>query len=173
MTRSRFTFLFILVVVLIMPWLLCAGTLDDAPFHIVVPSSDWQIKETSAQPADKRVFIAASIVNTNTPNKRLASIAIKYVLKETSASTLDDLCAGFREGLAGNQTTQISETETTFLGYKAKVFIYLKTISNVTVYNEVTIFIANGYGWSLCSVGPLEKKDEIKKIISIYRNNPA
>ena len=171
---SRFQFIYIFLVVgIIVPRPLCAGTLDDAPFHIVVPNSDWEIMETAAQPADKRVFMAASIISTNTPNNRIASIAIKNILKEASASTLDDLCTGFREGLAGNQITQISETETTFLGYKAKLFIYLKTTSNVTIYNEVTIFIANGYGWNLCSFGPLERKDEIKHIINLYRKKLA
>ena len=144
--------------------------LDDAPFHIVVPNSDWQIKETKDQPTGNHAFIAASVVNTNT---RLGSIVIKYVLANTSGSSLNDLCAGIREGLTNQSVNQLSETETTFLGYKARIITFQQIKDNLTLYHEMTVFFANGYFWSIGCIGPSERKDEIKKIISFYQKNSA
>ena len=76
-TRAGRMLLFLSVVVaMLIPWLLCAGTLDDAPFRVVVPGSEWQIQDSTAQPMGKNVFLAAAISNTNT---LLKSVVVKAV----------------------------------------------------------------------------------------------
>jgi hypothetical protein len=66
MQRSLLTFkLSALAAIVIVPRLF-AGTLEDAPFRVVVPSSEWQIEDSTAQPMGKDVFLAATVSNTNT-----------------------------------------------------------------------------------------------------------
>jgi hypothetical protein len=36
-------------------------------------------------------------------------------------------------------------------------------------YNEATVFVADGKGWTIAFVGPPDQKDEIKKIRSFYQ----
>lgn len=166
MIPSRFTITLSLVVALLSPRLLCAGTLDDAPFRVVLPGNDWQIEDSTAQPMGKDVFLVATIINTNT---LLKSVVIKAVLKETSDSSLGELCAGMRDTMANPAVKKISEADTTFLGYKARTFTYQVTQGAQTTYNEATVFVVDSKGWTIACVGRPEQKDEIKKIINFYR----
>ena len=150
----------------VIPRLLCAGTLDDAPFRVVVPSIEWRIEDSVAQPMGKDVFLAATISNTNT---LLKSVIIKTVLKRTSDSALDELCAGIRDSFSNPAVKKISESDTAFLGHKAKTFAYQVTQGDQTTYNEATIFVVGGTGWTIACVGRPEQKDEIKQIFSFYR----
>jgi hypothetical protein len=149
-----------------LPRLLCAGTLDDAPFRFVAPGPGWRIEDSTAQPMGQDVFLAASISNTNT---LLKSVVIKTVLHKASDSSLDELCAGMRDSFANPAVKKISEAGTTFLGYKARTFAYQVTQGDQITYNEATVIVAGGKGWTIGCVGRLEQKDEIKKIISFYR----
>lgn len=114
----------------------------------------------------KDVFLAATISNTNT---LLKSVIIKTVLKKASDSSLDELCAGIRDSFANPALKKISEADRTFLGYKAKTFTYQVTQGDQTTYNEATVFVAAGKGWTIACVGRPNQKDEIKKIITFYR----
>jgi hypothetical protein len=165
MKTSRFIFTFICVALFI-PYLVAAGTLDDAPFHVVVPSADWTISDSIAQPMGKDVFLVATISNTNT---LLKSVVIKTVLARQTDSSLDELCAGIRDTFSNPAVKEISEADSTFLGYHAKTFTYLITQGNLTTYNEATVFVADGKGWTIACVGRPEQKSEVKKIISFYR----
>ncbi len=166
MQRSLLTFkLAALAAIVIVPRLF-AGTLDDAPFRVVVPSSEWQIEDSTAQPMGKDVFLAATVSNTNTS---LKSVVIKTVLKNVLDSSLDELCAGIRDSFANPAVRKISEADTTFLGHKAKTFTYQITQGDQTTYNEATVFVAEGKGWTIACVGRPDQKDEIKKIIGFYR----
>jgi hypothetical protein len=151
---------------MLIPSLLCAGTLDDAPFRVVVPDGGWQIDDSTAQPAGKDVFLAATISNTNT---LLKSIVIETVLKKPSDSSLDELCAGMRDSFSNPAVKKISEADTKFLGHKAKVFTYQVTQGGQTTYNEATVFVANGKGWSIACIGRPGQKAEIKKILGFYQ----
>jgi hypothetical protein len=143
-----------------------AGTLDDAPFRVVVDSPAWRIEDSTAQPMGKDVFLVATISNTN---RSLKSVVIKTVLNKQSASALDELCSGVRDSFANPAVKKLSEIDTTFLGHKAKTFGYEITNGGQTTYNEATVFVAEGKGWTIAFVGPAIQKDEIKKIIGLYR----
>jgi CRISPR-associated protein Cas1 len=45
------------IMTMAMPCLLVAGTLDDAPFRVVVPNSDWKLDDSTAQPMGIRAKI--------------------------------------------------------------------------------------------------------------------
>ena len=108
----------------------------------------------------------ATINNTNT---LLKSVVIKTVLARQTDSSLDELCAGIRDTFSNPAVKEISETDSTFLGYHAKTFTYLITKGSQTTYNEATMFVADGTGWTIACVGRPEQRGEIKKIISFYR----
>ena len=110
------------------------------------------------------VFLAATISNTNT---LLKSVVVKAVLKKTSS--LDEFCAGIRDSFSNPAVKKISEADTTFLGFKARTFTYQVTQGDQTTYNETTVFVAEGKGWSIACIGRPDQKDEIKKIIGFYR----
>lgn len=143
-----------------------AGTLDDAPFHIVVPSSEWQNDDSTAQAVGKDVFIVATISNTNTLVK---SVIIKSVLKNVSGSALEEFIAGIRDSFSNPAVKEISEKNTSFVGYNAIRFSYEVTQGDQTTYNETIVFIAKNTGWTIVCVGRPDQKDEIKKISSFYR----
>jgi hypothetical protein len=170
MKLSQFTFVLTVAVTLLFPRWLWAGTLDDAPFRVVVPDGGWQVEDSVAQPMGKDVFLAATISNTNT---HLKSVVMKAVLKKASGSSLDELCAGIRDSFANPAVKKISEMDTTFLGYKAKAFTYEITQGGQTTYNEATAFVADGNGWTIACVGRPEQKNEIKKILGFYRKKAA
>ena len=166
MKTTPFTFILSLIVTLLIPGRLRAGTLDDAPFRIVVPGAEWQVQDSVAQSIGNDVFIVASINRTNT---LLKSVIIKAVLAKISESSLDAVCAGIRDSFANPAVKKISETDTTFLGYKAKTFAYLVTQGSQITYNEATIFVAGRNGWTIACVGRPEQKDQIRKIFGFYQ----
>ena len=151
---------------LVMPRLLNAGALDDAPFRVVVPGGGWQVEDSTAQPMGKDVFLVATISNTNT---LLKSVVVKTVLKKASESSLEELCAGIRDSFANPVVKKLSEVDTTFLGHKAKTFTYQITQAGQPTYNEAIVFVSGDTGWTIACVGRPDQKDEIKKIISFYR----
>jgi len=164
-SRPTLTFLLAAIVAMLIPGPLRAGTLDDAPFHIVVPDGGWQVADTAEHAVGKDVSVAATVSNTN----GLRSVVIKAVLQNASDSSLDDLCAGIRDSFANPAVYKISEGDTKFLGYKAKTFAYQISQGDTATYNEATIFIADGKGWTITSLGPAEKKEEVKKIIKFFK----
>lgn len=166
MKLARFTFTLSILLALLVPLLARAGTLDDAPFRIVVPSADWQVDGTTAKPMGKDTFLDATISNTKTP---LKSVVMSAALKKPSASSLDELCAGIRDSLANPAVKEISEADTTFLGYKARTFTYQVTQGKQTTYNVATVFVADGKGWTIVCVGQPDQKDEIKTIFGFYK----
>ena len=169
MKTSRLIFAFITAAAFFAR-LVCAGTLDDAPFRVVVPSADWQLEDSTAQPLGKDVFLAATISNTNT---HLKSVVIKTLLAKQTDSSLDELCAGIRDTFSNPAVKEISETNMLFLGYHAKAFTYLITQGSQPIYNHAIVFVADGKGWTIAFVGRPEQKDDIKKIIVFYRSRAA
>jgi hypothetical protein len=145
---------------------LLAGTLDDAPFRVVVPNQQWRVDDSVARPMGQGVVLAASITNTNTQTK---SVIIKAVVEKPSANSLDELCSGIRATLQNPAVKNISETDTIFLGHKAKRFVYQINQGAQAVYNETTVFVDGTVGWTIACVGRLDQKDEIKKIITFYQ----
>jgi hypothetical protein len=166
MTSPQFAALLSIVVSLLVPRLVFAGTLDEAPFRVVVPDGEWQIADSTARPMGGEVFLVATISHTNT---LLKSVVIKTVLKQTTDSGLDELCAGIRDSFANPAVQKVSEKDTTFMGYKAKAFTYEVTQGGQATYNEATVFIADGKGWTIACIGRSDQKDAIKKIIGFYQ----
>jgi hypothetical protein len=166
MKTSQFAFSLSLALALVSSQLSRAGTLDDAPFKIIVPSTEWQINDSTAQPMGNDVSIVATISNTNT---LLKSLVIKTVLTKASASPLDDLCAGINDTFSNPAVTKLSEAKTTFLGYPARTFAYQVTQGGQTTYNVAIIFVADGKGWTIAFVGRPDQKDEIKTAVKFYQ----
>ena len=88
MKLRRFSFTLRLILALFIPRLLDAGTLDDAPFRVAVPSSEWKVEDSAAQAMGKDVFLAATLSNTNT---LLKSVVIKALLKRDLFKTAYEL----------------------------------------------------------------------------------
>src|SRR5664280_434129 len=137
-----------------------AGTLDNAPFRVVLPSKDWKLNDSTAQEMGKDVYLVASVTSTNTKSK---SVIIKADSKESPASEFEGLCAGIRDSFSNPAVKKLSDEETTFLGYKARRFTYEV---NGNTYNEAVVFVAGNTGWTIASVGLLDKKDEIKNLFT-------
>ena len=158
----------VLVVMIAMatPCLLVAGTLDDAPFRVVVPNNDWKLDDSTAQPMGKDVFLVATAINAKAG---LKSVVIKAVnLKESPDSALEGLCAGMRDTLSNPAVKKISDAETIFLGRKARKFTYEIAQGDRMVYNEAIVFIVQNIGWTIACVGRAEQKDEIKQLFAFY-----
>ena len=163
---SRLICLLSLGLALFIPGLVSGGTLDDAPFRIVVPKAGWKVEDSTAQPMGKEVFLIATISNTNTLVK---SVVISTVLGKTTGSTLEEFCSAIRSSLESPVVKTISESGTKFLGFPARTFTYEITQGGQTIYNEATVFIADGRGWTIACVGRGDQKDEVKKMISYYQ----
>jgi hypothetical protein len=142
------------------------GTLEDAPFKISLPSNDWKLADSTAQDMGRDVFLLASITKTNSPVK---SVIIKTKIDGPIASALDELSAGIRDSFANPAVKKLSDTESTFVGYKARRFIYEITQNNQTTYNEAVVFVAGKTGWTIAGLGPTDQKDEVKKIFTFYQ----
>jgi hypothetical protein len=166
MMFSRLFLTLFLMVALFAPNLLRAGTLDDAPFRVVVPSTEWQIDDTTARPMGRDVYLVATISNTNS---LLKSVVIKTILAKVTDSSLDELCAGINDAFANPALKKISEADATFLGYKARTFAYEVTQGGQTTYNVAIVFMADGRGWTIAFVGRANQKDEINTMAGFYQ----
>ncbi len=142
-----------------------AGTLDDAPFRVVVPNGDWKVDDSASQDFGKNVFLVATISKTNT---LLKSAVVKGLIKKITKLSLEEYASGIRDSMANPAVKKISEVETTFLGYKAKKFIY-ELKGDQTTYNEAIVFISEKAGWTILGTGPAEQKGEIKQIFDFYQ----
>ena len=140
-----------------------AGTLDSAPFRIVLPGASWTLNDSTAQNMGKGVKLVASITSTNTQSK---SIIIKTDIEGSPASPLEEICAGIRDQFSNPIVKKLSDEETTFLGYKARRFTYEV---NGTSYNEAIVFVAGNTGWTIACVGLLDQKTEIKNLLTFYQ----
>lgn len=159
--------LLVVIIAMAMPCLLVAGTLDDAPFRVVVPNSDWKLDDSTAQPMGKDVFLVATAINAKIG---LKSVVIKAAnLKESPDSALEGLCAGMRDTMSNPAVKKISEAETVFLGHNARKFAYEITQGDRTTYNEAIVFVAGKTGWTVACVGRADQKEEIKRAFAFYR----
>ena len=166
MTPLPFSIILSLLVAFIMPQELLAGTLNDAPFRIIIPTTGWRLDDSKAQSIGGGAFLVATVSNTNT---LLKSIVAKRVFKKVSESTLNEMCAGINDTFATPGVKKISEANTIFLGYKARKFAFEVTQAGQTTYNESIIFIADDHIWIVGCVGQPDQKDEFIKIISFYQ----
>jgi hypothetical protein len=140
-----------------------AGTLDDAPFRVVLPSEDWKLNDSAAQAMGKDVYLVASITSTNA---QLKSVIIKTEETSVTSSTLNELCDGIRDTFSNPAIKKLSDDETVFLGCKARRFTYLV---NDTTYNIALVFVSGKNGWTIVSTGPLGQKPEIQKLITFFQ----
>ena len=148
---------------------LLAGTLDNAPFQIAPPDTDWKLDDSKSQQLGKDVFLAASLVNEK---KELKSVVITGPIKP-SAKALDQICVGIRDSFTNPAVKKLSDVETTFLGFKAQALAYEVTQAGQTTYNEARVFIVGDVSWVLSFSGPLAQKEAIKQMIAFYRPKRA
>jgi len=138
-----------------------AGTLDNAPFRVVLPSNSWKLSDSTAQNIETNVFLVASITSTNTQSK---SLILKTILHTNSIP--DEFFAGTRDTLSKLAVKRLSEEPTTFLGFKARRFTY-ETINGG--YNETVIFVTGNTYWSIMCVGLASKKTEVQNLFTFYQ----
>jgi hypothetical protein len=140
-----------------------AGTLDNAPFQVVLPNDNWKLNDSTAQEMGKDVYLVASITNTNTQSK---SVAIRSDEKSATSSTLDELCAGMRDSFSNPIVKKLSDEPITFLGFEARHFTYEV---NGTSYNEAIVFVSGNTGWTIMCSALLDKKIEVKNLFAFYQ----
>ena len=140
-----------------------AGTLDDAPFQVILPGDGWKLDDSTAQEMEKNVSIVASVTGTNTQSK---SVVIKTDMRDVRKPSFDEFSAGIRDQLANPVIKKLSEEDISFLGFKAKRFTFEVTGAS---YNESIVFVAGTIGWTIMNTGPLDKKLEIKKLTAFYQ----
>lgn len=143
-----------------------AGTLENAPFKISLPSDDWKLADSTAQEVGPGTFWLATITKTNSP---LKSMMIKTVMDKSDGSP-DEFFAGIRDSLANPAVKTLSDEATTFLGYKARRFTYELTAQNKkTTYNETIVFVAGKTGWAINGTGLVGQESEVHKIFTFYQ----
>jgi hypothetical protein len=158
MTATKIVLLSFLVVTLA-----TAGTLDNAPFKIVLPSGSWKLNDSTAQDIGKNVFLVASITSTNTQSK---SVIVKTILDKPTASSLDELSDGIRDSFSNPIVKKLSDEPAMFLGFKARRFTYEV---NGTSYNEAIVFVAGNTGWTIMGSGLLDQKIQVENLFTFYQ----
>ena len=164
MKKSRWIFAF-LCAALFLPRLLCAGTLDDAPFRVVLPNAGgWQILDSTAKPLGQGAFVAATITNAS---DSLRSLIITAPVEKQA--TLNGICVGLRQSLVNQGFNIISDADTMFLGYESRTFTLLSADPHgQTRYSRVTTFIANGKSWTIVASAPSEQKEMVRKFADFF-----
>jgi len=142
-----------------------AGTLDDAPFRVVLPDPAWRLEDSAAQPMGSGVAIVAAVTNSNA---LITSLVIKTDTPDHSGSALDQICAGITDSFANPSVKVLSQEDTTFLGFKARKFAYLITQGTKVAYNEAMVFLSDTAGWTIACTGPLDKKSQIQQAFTMY-----
>jgi hypothetical protein len=144
-------------------WAAIAGTLDNAPFRVILPDSSWTLDDSSAKDMGKSVYLVASITSTNTQSR---SVVIRADIDPPSATALADLCDGIRDGFSNPALKKLYDQPTVFLGRKAQCFIYEV---NGSTYNETIVFVDGNTGWTIGCSGLLDQKAETAKLITFYQ----
>lgn len=144
---------------------LLAGTLDTAPFKIAAPDADWKMDDSKSEEVGKDVVLIASLTHDK---KEMKSVVLTGPVKP-NPPVLSQLCAGIRDSFANPAVKKISDTETTFLGYKAQALAYEVTQGGQTTYNEARVFVAQNKPWIISFSGPLSQKEAIKQMITYYQ----
>ena len=145
-----------------------AGTLENAPFHLVLPNDGWKLDDSVAQQKGDGVYLMATMINTNTG---LISCVAKAEIKKTETNAFDELCDGLRDSFSENHVKVLSDKETIFLGYKARHFAYEINLNKKTIYNEVVVFVTGNAGWTIGCMGQLNQKTEVKQMFTFYQKN--
>jgi hypothetical protein len=143
-----------------------AGTLDKAPFKISVPAGPWLLVDSAEQNVGPNAFLEATLAQTNST---LRAIVIRTGLEGVTASSMKDLLAGIRDSLTRPDIKNLAEQDVTFVGIKARQFTYEVTQNGVTVYSDTIVFISGNDGWTIDCVGPLDRQDEVKKMLGCFR----
>lgn len=147
-----------------------AGTLDDAPFKLSSPGESWNLSDSKAQDLGRGVSLVAMLTKTNSTMK---SVVVKAVSDGSFVMSLDQLVAGMHDSLADPRIKNVTDTDTTFLGYKSRRFTYEMTQNDQTMYNEVVVFAIGNTGWTIANMGPISQKAEIKKIFDSYQKRDS
>lgn len=148
-----------------------AGTLDNAPFRIVLPNKDWKLSDSVAQPKGDDVYLMATVINTNTG---LISWIAKADIKKTATNAFDEFCGGMRDSFSKNHVKVLSDEETLFLGYKARRFsCQPKQANNQITYNETIVFVVDNTGWTIGSVGWPHQSNEVRQSFEMFQKNEA
>jgi hypothetical protein len=140
------------------------GGLEEAPFRMIPESAGWQI-EYSNKAMGEDVFLVATASNTE---KGVKSVVVKAIVKKPSGVALEELCKGMRDSFANPTVKKTADEEVTFLGFKARKFVYVITQGGRSTYNEAVVFVSEGKGWTIASSGPQEQEAEVKRAQGLY-----
>jgi hypothetical protein len=146
-----------------------AGSLDDAPFTVNVPGPDWRTQDSAPQPMGQGITLAATVTNAKA---LLSSIILSIPITDHSDAALAQVCQGITDSFANPAVKVLGQQDTTFLGYKAKIYSYTITQDTKVAYNEAVVFISEKSGWAIACTGPMDQKEEIQKIFAFYKKKP-
>jgi len=144
-----------------------AGTLDHAPFKIVLPAG-WKLADTTAQKMGSDVYLMAAMGKTNST---LKSLVVKTVVDGSSPKALDDLANSMRTTLINPMVTHLSDQAVTFLGYRARRFAYVLSLNNQSTYNEVVVFAVGNDGWTIAGAGQAGQQKDVEQIFTYYQRS--
>ena len=147
-----------------------AGTTDKRLNKFSVPAGPWLLVDSPSKTSAPRLApLRATLAQTNST---LRAIVIRTGLDGVTASSMKDLLAGIRESLTRPDVKNLAEEDVTFVGIKArKRFTYEVTSNGTTVYSDTIVFISGRDGWTVDCVGPLDRKDEVKKMLGCFHKN--
>ena len=176
MIHKRIRLALILIATIITPFTLLAGTLDNAPFIITLPSADWKLSDSTSQKINQDILLVATFVNNRSDlESHVCTTRCQPVpFNPFLPSTLDKLCADVnRDMLVKSAYKKISETDTTFVGIKAKALAYEWTQDGGAYYEQGVVFIVGNTGWIITFSGPAAQKEALKQMITFYRPKKA
>ena len=176
MKHKRIRLALILIATIITPFTLLAGTLDNAPFIITLPSADWKLSDSTSQKINQDILLVATFVNNRSDlESHVCTTRCQPVpFNPFLPSTLDKLCADVnRDMLVKSAYKKISETDTTFVGIKAKALAYEWTQDGGAYYEQGVVFIVGNTGWIITFSGPAAQKEALKQMITFYRPKKA
>lgn len=143
-----------------------AGTLSDAPFHVVLPGADWKLDDSKTRPMGKAVSLVATI---NNQREHIRSFVLRETLQPPADKALDELSAGIRDSFTKRNVKKISESDAAFLGFPAKTFTYEVIREGQTNFNATTVFVAGESGWTIACVGRAGQSNEVQEALSFYQ----
>ena len=138
-------------------------TLADAPFRLTLPPGDWQFEGKEPVTVSSNLVRVAYATNAT----ELRTVVIREQLRGISEGNLEQLAASTRSMLASNNV-KVTETKTNFVGLPARLLAYEVKIGKETLYTETVLLVVGDANWTLAAIGPADRKDDIKQILTFY-----
>lgn len=144
------------------------GTLDDAPFRVVVPGANWKLDESVMRSKGDGVYLVGVLTNSQTGVwLRVA----KTEFAESTAKALNDVCTGVRDSFLSSPSVKpLADEEAVFLGYKARRFSFQNAhVSRPPTYEEAIIFAVGKTAWTVNAIGLLNQTNQVRQSFTLFQ----